>query len=147
MLKTKISIEMGQTPALKIIIADDDSDDLEYLRFLFDKHDSFEIVKTVNSAFDVIDTIENEIIPDLLLTDFYMPMMTGSELTHYLNERGVAPNMHIFIISTVINEAHQQKFSDNPKVHFLMKPSNLLEINNVPGTILEKIGVENPKRV
>lgn len=144
---TDISTKMKTNQTLRILIADDDKDDLDYFKFLFEKHESFEVQKLVNSAHDVIETIENESAPDVLLTDFYMPLMTGAELTQYLVERNVAPQTNICIISTVVNEVEKQRFQDNPRIHFLLKPVNLAQMNNIPGLILQKMGMDDPGRI
>lgn len=133
---------------LKIIIADDDEEDRELLKFLFNQNERFELTGCFNSGIDAIKEIMiNKNIPDILLIDMYMPLLTGLEVIMKLEESGIAPNLNKFIISTTINSAEQSKFVDNPYVNFIQKPVSLVEINDLPGIILETLNHRNNMRI
>ena len=64
-------MEHGQP--FKIMIADDDYEDREFLKFLFDKNEKFEIIGCFNSATEVIEEIMvHNNIPDILMMDLHM---------------------------------------------------------------------------
>lgn len=131
-----------------IIIADDDKDDKELLQFLFNQNEKFEVIGCFDSGVEVLEEIINKgNIPDILLIDMYMPFFTGTEVVIKLEESGVAPDMTKFIISTTINTTEQDKYVDNQYVNFLKKPVTLVDINDLPGLILETLNEENNTKV
>lgn len=133
---------------LTIMIADDDQDDKELLQFLFDKNDHFELLGCFDSGIEVIEEIvEKGNIPDILIIDMYMPFLTGTEVVHKLQESGVVHNMNTFVISTTINLTEQEKYLENPSVKFIKKPVTLVEINDLPGIILESLNFRNNTKV
>lgn len=132
---------------LKIFIADDDADDREFLKFLFEKNDSFEIVGCFESGAQVISEIGQGNVPDILLIDMYMPRMTGTEVLTELLQDPATANMFIFIISTTINETQQQKFIENPRIKFLAKPTTLTQLNDLPGELLESLEIGNNTKI
>ncbi|MFY0481418.1 response regulator [Flavobacterium sp. PLA-1-15] len=133
---------MKTSKPLKIIIADDDTDDLQYLNFLFKNHKGFEIIGCLTSGKSVLDTIEHSgNVPDVLLVDMHMPIMTGSEVANILLDDSTFSNMAIFIISGVINRTEEERLKG--RVHFLEKPTTLVQITDLPEVILEKMKVGN----
>ena len=133
---------MKTSKPLKIIIADDDTDDLQYLNFLFKNHKRFEIIGCLTSGKSVLDTIEHSgNVPDVLLVDMHMPIMTGSEVANILLDDSTFSNMAIFIISGVINRTEEERLQG--RVHFLEKPTTLVQITDLPEVILEKMKAGN----
>ncbi len=133
---------------LRIIIADDDEDDRELLKFLFNQNEKFDLVGCFDSPVETIKEIMiNKNVPDVLLIDMYMPLLTGTEVVKKLIDSNVGLDMHKFVISTQINATEQNKYLDNPKVQFLKKPSTLAEINDLPGIILEHLDFHNHLKV
>jgi FixJ family two-component response regulator len=133
---------------LSIIIADDDQDDKELLQYLFNKNDKFELIGCFDSGLDVIEEIITKgNVPDVLIIDMYMPFLTGIEVVSKLEKSGVAPNMNTFIISTTINVTEQDNHIDNSSINFIKKPVTLVEINDLPGIILETLNYGNNTKV
>lgn len=139
---------MKSSKPLKIIIADDDEDDRELLKFLFNQNEKFEVIGCFDSGVETIkEIIVQKNIPDILLIDMYMPLLTGTEVLKKIIDSDVAIGMHKFVISTQINATEQNKYFDNPTVKFLKKPSTLAEINDLPGIILECLNMRNNMKV
>lgn len=139
---------MNSDKPLTIIIADDDEDDRELLKFLFNQNEKFELIGCYNSGIETIKEIMvKKIIPDVLLIDMYMPILTGTEVVKKLEESEMVPDMYKFIISTQINTAEQNKYLNNPSVIFIQKPVTLPEINDLPGIILDTLHVRNNTKV
>ncbi|MDI1317395.1 response regulator [Flavobacterium sp.] len=139
---------MTPNKPLTIMIADDDADDREVLRFLFTKNDRFELINCFESGIDVIKEImvENN-LPDILLIDMYMPMLTGAEIIKKLEESKIGVNMYKFVVSSTINSAAESKYIENNKVKFIKKPVSLKEINDLPGIILDHLHYDNNTKV
>lgn len=139
---------MSSTKPLTIMIADDDFDDRELLKFLFNQNEKFEILGCFNLGSEVIDEIiTKKNIPDILLIDMYMPMISGTEVIMQLEESGLVKDTTKFIISTTINTTEEEKLINNPSVKFLKKPVTLVEINDLPGIILEHLNHRNNTKI
>lgn len=139
---------MKPVKPLTIIIADDDEDDRELLKFLFNANERFELVGCFNSGLNVIEEIiTKKNTPDILLIDMYMPFLNGVEVVGKIEESKTAPNLHTFIISTVINATEEKKHLENPSINFIKKPSTLVAINDLPGIILESLHLRNHLKV
>lgn len=139
---------MEHSKPLKIFVADDDPDDREFLKFLFRKNEHFELAGCFSTSAEVMsEIVEKNNIPDILLLDMYMPMMTGAEVLTELLVQNAAPKLFTFIISGTINETEKEKFSANPNVKFLLKPTTLEQINDLPGIILENLNHRNNTKV
>lgn len=133
---------------LTIIIADDDIDDRELLKFLFNQNVKFELIGCYDSGIEAVKEIMiNKNIPDVLLIDMYMPLLSGTEVVMKIEESNVAPNMSKFIISTTINSTEQHKFVNNKSVKFIEKPISLADLNDLPGLILDTLNLDNPMKV
>ena len=139
---------MSSTKPLTIMIADDDFDDRELLKFLFNQNEKFEILGCFNLGTEVIDEIiTKKNIPDILLIDMYMPMISGTEVIMQLEESGLVKDTTKFIISTTINTTEEEKLINNPSVKFLKKPVTLVEINDLPEIILEHLNHRNNTKI
>ena len=137
---------MKTNQPFKILIADDDTDDLHYLKFLFKNHKGFEVLDCLTSGRAVLETIQQSgKAPDVLLIDMYMPVLTGAEVVRTLLEQQEYSDTAFFIISTSINRTEEERF--NGRVHFLEKPSTLVQINDLPELLLEKMDVANINRI
>jgi two-component system response regulator len=133
---------------LTIIIADDDQDDKELLQFLFNQNEKFELIGCFDSGVEVIEEIiAKNNVPDILLIDMYMPFLNGTEVVKRLEETGKVPNMSKFVISTTINTTEQENYLNNPSVKFIRKPVTLVEINDLPGIILEALNYRNHMKI
>jgi CheY-like chemotaxis protein len=133
---------------LKIMIADDDCDDRELLNFLISKNPNFEIIGCVNQGTDVIEEIITKgNVPDILLIDLYMPKLSGSEVVQKILDSNVAPKLDMFIISGNINLMEKDKHKDSAAVRFIKKPVSLVEINDLPGVILEALNCTNNTKI
>ena len=139
---------MNTIKPLTLIIADDDEDDREALISLFKQNDKFEIIQCFESGIDAIKEIMVKgTIPDILIIDMYMPMLTGAEVVKKLIDSNTAPEMHKFILSTTINSSEQNKYNDNPTVKFITKPTTTAELNNISNIILEQVAHLNATKI
>ncbi len=121
-----------------IMVADDDDDDRELFRDIFQRDDRFTLMGCLSSGVEVLDEISRKKnIPDVLLVDMYMPYFTGVDLVKALAELHAAPAMYKFVISTTTNIAENEAQLHSPYIVFLKKPVTLQEITALPGLILQ----------
>lgn len=141
------SRNMEKTLPLKILIADDDQDDLNYMNFLFQQHKGFELVGSLYNGREVIDFISKaEDIPDVVLIDSYMPLMNGVEVINQLIQSDAGRQISFFLISSTAHSM-PQNFGDASNVEFVLKPVNLIEVNDLPELILERLDLDNINKI
>lgn len=120
-----------------IIVADDDEEDRDLFRDVFQHDPHFELEGCLTSGMEVFDEIvRKKNIPDVLLIDMYMPFFSGIDLVKALEELHAAPTMYKFVISTTSNIAENEAQLHSPYIVFLKKPVSMQEINALPGVIL-----------
>ena len=120
---------------MKILICDDDSMTLRILEFQF-KKDGFEIVKAINGReAQKILTQNNDI--DVLVTDIYMPSVSGLELVSYVR-KSLRSNIPIVVVSRVNIEKNILNAFELGVNEYLTKPIDLEEISNKVKQLLRK---------
>lgn len=120
-----------------IIVADDDAEDRELFREIFQRDQRFTLEGCLTSGIEVFDEISRKKnIPDVLLVDMYMPFFSGIDLVKALEELHAAPTMYKFVISTTSNIAENEAQLHSPYIVFLKKPVSMQEINALPSVIL-----------
>jgi DNA-binding NtrC family response regulator len=131
-------IMLLKTSPYTIMIADDDDDDRELFREIFERDERFTLMGLLTSGREVLDEISRKKnIPDVLLVDMYMPTFTGVDVVKALDELNAAPTMYKFVISTTVNIRENEPLLHSPYIVFLKKPSNTQEINALPNLILD----------
>ena len=128
---------MDPLTPFSIIVADDDEEDRDLFRDIFQHDPHFDLEGCLTSGVEVFDEIiRKKNVPDVLLIDMYMPFFSGIDLIKALDEIHAAPTMYKFIISTTTNVAENEPQLRSPYVVFLKKPVSMQEINALPGVIL-----------
>jgi len=72
--------------SIKLLIVDDHRIVLDGLKSLFDKDSQFEIIGAANTAEEALRFLQ-DIQPDILLTDYSLPGLTGLELAVVVKEK------------------------------------------------------------
>jgi len=109
-----------------MLICDDDSISLRALDFQL-KKDGFEILKAYNGREAKRILVENSDI-DVLLTDIYMPLMSGLELITYVRKT-LQRDIPIIIVSAVNLEDTILHAFELGADAYLTKPFNLKELS------------------
>lgn len=132
-IANKVHIEMQHNKPIRILIADDDLDEIELLKTAFDKHPDFEVVACVNSGQEIIDAVKkSNTLPDVVFTDMYMPVLSGLEATEILRMEEQNAKMEIIIFSTTLNPSIKEKASHLGITGTLLKPNLLEEYEALP---------------
>ena len=135
-------------PKINIIIADNNQEDRELLKFLFNASKSFELIGSFDNGLDVIEEIlTKKNVPDVLLINRDMPFISGIDILEKLEQSVSVSSMYKFIISTTINPSDKKKNLDNPSINFVKKPVTLVEINDLPGIILDTLNLSNHLKI
>ncbi len=104
-----------------IMIIDDNSDFVELLKDGF--LEFFTTVKDYSSAKAALSDLEQGTHPDLILTDYNMPEMSGRDFLNTL--RVLSVNCPVVLITGDINQAVKDTVKDFPKTLVLEKPFDI----------------------
>ena len=131
---------MQQKNPLRIIIADDDFDEIDLLKDAFEKHPNFEIIACVNNGQGIIDAVaKSKSVPDVILTDMYMPIVNGLEATEILRTKEENASIPVIIFSTTINSSITEKASFLGIVGTLIKPFTMENYNTLPDQVAKML--------
>jgi len=116
-----------------ILIVDDELSNTQALSLIL-SDEGYDVVVSASgaTALSTLDTFK----PDLILTDFMMPMMNGAQLVKAVRQSGLHPNAKIVMMSGASEESllSVQSYYDA----FLRKPFDidrlLAQINRLLGT-------------
>ena len=120
-----------------ILLADDDDDDLNILSAVLEAHPQFTVVGRLTNGPRIIDWMNEGVKPDIIMTDMYMPMMTGTEVIDRLASTDSIGATRIIIFSTICNEAEEDKYKMMDNVAFFTKPDSLKSYGELAGKILD----------
>ena len=126
-----------------ILLADDDQYVLDGLL----KHIPWEDmgVRIVGTAGDGADAWRQfqQLKPDIVITDIYMPEMDGFQLTACIHERD--PSFPVVILSGYDDFANARKAVKSGIQHFLLKPPSLAEIEFVVREVVQQLNESNER--
>lgn len=124
-----------------ILIIDDDEDDVEILSGAFSKSGvkCVNYVYTAMQAFAYLQRVEyKEDLPKLIVTDHYLPGMTGVEFAADLKAMPLYQHIPIIVLSTVKSEKEIEKYKQLGITEYIKKPTSYEEYVEVARLIKEK---------
>ena len=129
-------------PPCKILIIDDDVDDVEILADAFLQCGVCDVhyVYTAMEAFAYLESITNkEDLPKLIVTDLHLPGITGQEFLADL--KGMEPYKHITVIvlSSAKSTTDIEKAKSLGAMDYLEKPYTYDEYKKVAADIAERV--------
>lgn len=112
---------------MKVLICDDDTITLRALEFQFRK-DGFDVLKASNGKEGQKILLENNDI-DVLVTDIYMPLVSGLELITYVRQT-LQRNTPIVVLSMVNFEENILHAYELGADSYISKPFKLEDLSN-----------------
>lgn len=112
-----------------LILAVDDSKVVRKRMEVFLKQKGYRYMLAQNGK-DALDKL-SEAIPDMILLDIEMPEMDGFEFTRLIKENNKYKNIPITIISSRMNNMHQQEAKKLGVNEYLIKPFNEKELSKI----------------
>jgi len=112
---------------MKVLICDDDSMTVRALEFQF-KKDGFEIFKATNGR-DAKKILVDNIDIDVLITDIYMPLVSGLELVTFVRKT-LKRTIPIVVLSRVNVEDTILYAFELEANEYMTKPINLTVLSN-----------------
>jgi CheY-like chemotaxis protein len=129
----------------KILIIDDDTDDVEILADAFTRSgvDSVHYVHTAMQAFIYLEGVTDpEQLPKLIVTDHYLPGITGPEFLKDLKGMERYKHIPVVVLSTIKTEAQIENYRLMGAADYLKKPVTYEEYLAVAKYIAAKIPEE-----
>ncbi len=131
-------------PSAKILIVDDDTDDVEILANAFTQTgvESVHYVHTAMQAFMYLQVIENEAdLPKLIVTDMYLPGITGMELLVDLKKMEKYKHIHVVVLSSLKSPKEIERYKQLGADEYLVKPNTYDEYLKVAQDITRKLSM------
>jgi len=124
---------------MKILLADDDIEDLELIEDAIKKIKSTAVLDTVTNGRSVIEYLTrqpDQSLPHLMILDYNMRELKGSEVLFILCNEKRYLNIPKIILSTSNRPEHVQECIKNGATQYFVKPNNIRDLETVVGKIL-----------
>jgi CheY-like chemotaxis protein len=133
-------------PPCKILIIDDDRDDVEVLADAFTQCGVSDVhyVYTAMQAFSYLESIPNKKdLPKLIVSDLHLPGITGQELLTDLKSMEFYKNIPVIVLSSVKSPSEIKKAQELGADDYLEKPYTYEEYKKVAARMAEKASLGN----
>lgn len=129
-----------QTPRggsrLKILLIEDDANDVELLRLAFESvsEPPPDIVFNGQEAVQMIQSQARQkqaCWPDVILCDLNMPVMNGFEFIGWLKQKSPCPRIPLVVLTSSVVDEDVAKSYDLGAAAYLVKPSSHEELENL----------------
>lgn len=127
---------------LQILIADDDLDDLELLEEALMEHKPNAIIKKATggrAAIDLLNAYPDSGLPSLIVLDYNMPDIPGSEVLAYLGKQQRYHEVPRVVFSTSNAQRHVSECLNNGATKYFVKPNTKQELEDVTQQMLSLI--------
>jgi CheY-like chemotaxis protein len=128
----------------KILIIDDDTDDVEILADAFTQSgvESVHYVHSAMQAFMYLEGIKKEEdLPKLIVTDLYLPGITGPEFLADLKKMDKYKHIHIIVLSGTKSEKEIENLKELGSIDYLVKPHSYDEYVQVAKEITSRLKI------
>lgn len=126
---------------IKILIADDQELIRESLKIILSTNNEFEVIDTVGSGKEVVESIRRH-IPDIILMDVHMPDMDGVQCTKFVKE--VYPEIKVIVLTTFDDDEYIFSALKYGASGYLLKGVSLDELTSAIKTVLQGGAIFNP---
>ena len=133
---------------LKILIADDDPEDIELMEMAFAEIDPSAVLikrQTGKEALDYLFKHKDGQLPCLIVLDYNMPELKGSEVLSIINKEEQYEEIPKVILSTSNAPIHVYECMANGATEYFVKPTSLAEINKMAKKMLDYCKDHNGK--
>ena len=127
--------------ACKILMIDDDEDDVEILANVFLQCGVTAVhhVKTAMQAFIYLETVEYECLPKLIITDNFLHGISGKEFLADLKRMEKYRQIPVVVLSTSKTDEEIEEYQKMGILDYVVKPSSYDEYVKVAENIKAKI--------
>ena len=114
-------------PSKLILLGEDDIDDQEFLEEVFSSIDNSYCLKSVNNGKKLIthwESLEDELLPYLIILDYNLPELNGAEILKILNAHKRYQSIPKIIWSTSNSKIYKSACIKLGASDYLVKPSS-----------------------
>jgi CheY-like chemotaxis protein len=127
---------------VKIVIAEDDKDEREFIQRGFAKSGLFEILELVRDGYELVECLLKRIpaeIPDLILSDVNMPLKNGYEALAEIKNCAGLKHIPYLMFSTSNSKNSMNTCMELGAEGYLCKPPSFLEYEQFARDLYEKL--------
>jgi CheY-like chemotaxis protein len=121
---------------LNIVLCDDDEDDREFFCLVTQQWAPLAVVRAVESAGELIQTLHNSPNIDLVFLDLNMPLISGIECLRMIRTEKKFDEVPVIIYSTAANDVDVEATFRGGANLYVQKPVSMAELRKA----LERIG-------
>jgi CheY-like chemotaxis protein len=122
-----------------ILLADDDIEDVELLQEVIKGKEPGVAVHSVSNGKQVMEYLASctdESLPGLIILDYNMPELTGSEVLSQMSEQPRYKFIPKLILSTSNAYIHMQECIKNGATEYFVKPNSMRELEELTDKML-----------
>ena len=109
----------------RVVVADDQSEYLEWLRALLERCNKFQVVGEAISGKEALSLVR-QLMPDLVIADIEMPDQDGLDVARYISQN--LPQIKVVLISSHAEREYERLASEEGATAFIPKMSLTLEV-------------------
>ena len=124
-------ITSTETPSKFILLGEDDSDDQEMLKEVFESIDTSFILFFVNNGSEVLSALEkfrDDQMPCLIVLDYNMPGLNGADILRELGTNERYAKIPKIVWSTSTSEKFRSLCMELGAVDYVIKPNNIIDL-------------------
>lgn len=127
----------------QILIIDDDEDDVAILSDAFAQCgvDGVHYVFSGMQAFIYLQGVEKACLPKLIVTDHFLPGMTGAEFVKDLKGMDKYKHIHVIVLSSDKTPKEIERYKQMGADDYVIKPSTYEEYVKVAAEMKERAGL------
>lgn len=121
-----------------ILIVEDDEDDIFILREGFDdlEYSSVTFYTDALSAINYLNSIDDENLPGLIVTDFNLPALNGFQFVKFLKNHTRFSNIPVVVLTTSMSVMNKKLFFDEGVARVIIKP-NVFDEYKIVASVLK----------
>lgn len=127
---------------LHILLVDDDLEDIELIEdAILNLEPQVKLHKVTDGkmAMEYLETTLNQDLPDLIVLDYSMPVLTGLQVLEKINQQPRLEKIPVIILSTSSSPAHIRECKAKGAKEYFVKPSTSQELRSIAGKILRNV--------
>ncbi len=127
-----------------IVYAEDDLDDLFFVKEAFEKHDHIQIIHAIHGlqALNILDTLkQNDEFPCLVILDINMPLLDGKETLKRIKSLPSYKNIPVVLFSTSAS-SNDREFARSFNAELITKPLKFDDLEHIAHTFVDKCNFE-----
>lgn len=123
---------------MKILLIEDDLDDIELLQEALTRHGISYVMDTANDGSMAIEYIRTcEVCPDIIILDFNLPKIHGREVLTEIKSVASFKHIPLMILTTSSSKEDIEYSLKNGADRYLIKPVNLQQMEETVKSIVE----------